>query len=153
MNPTEPNPLVPAPRAQADATTIKLGQRLPIFLAGYRTYKIRLAPAAAAAVDYDAGPRAVTLYPGNVQSLDWRADTFFTLFGQAFTPDGKLLSNALVKSPRGIAETNDEGYFQVDVRQGDVITISKGDAPPCSTRLGRVIVKDSFASIGKVTCS
>ena len=131
---------------------VRLGQRLPIFLAAYHTYGIRLEPATEASVEYDAAPRAITLYPGNVQSLGWRADKFFTLFGQAFTAEGTRLSNALVKSPRGIAETDGEGYFQVDARQGDVITISKGDAPPCSTRLGQVLVKDSFASVGKVTC-
>ncbi|HEY8434481.1 MAG TPA: TcfC E-set like domain-containing protein, partial [Sphingomicrobium sp.] len=59
------------------------GQRLPLFLQPYRSYKVRLRPLDAAGVSYDNGAREVTLYPGNVQHLAWQVERMFTIFGQA----------------------------------------------------------------------
>lgn len=131
---------------------VSAGRRLSIFVPGYRTYKVRLVPVASAPVDYDSAAREVTLYPGNVQSLAWRAETYFTVFGQATSSKGEPISDALVETPKGIAQTDGNGYFQVDIRRGDAITIAKADGPACKARVGDVTVKNDFASIGKVVC-
>jgi hypothetical protein len=131
---------------------VSTGHRLSIFVPGYRTYKVRLVPTAAVPVDYDSAAREVTLYPGNVQSLAWRAETYFTVFGQATSSNGEPISDALVQTPKGIAQTDGNGYFQVDVRRGDAISIAKADGPACKARIGEVTIRNDFASIGKVVC-
>jgi hypothetical protein len=135
------------PRAQ-----VRIGRRLSLFLPGYRTYKIRLVPAAAYSVDYDSAERTVTVYPGNVQSLAWRAESYFTLFGQAMSRDGAPIANALVQTPKGIAQTDSSGYFQVDARRDDLITIAEGEGASCHIRLPEIRVTSDFASIGKQVC-
>ena len=131
---------------------VSVGRHLSIFVPGYRTYKVRLVPTSSIAVDYDSAERKVTLYPGNVQSMSWRAESFFTVFGQAISPKGDVISDALVQTPKGVAQTDGNGYFQVDVRRGDAMTFARAEGPSCKARIGDVIVKDDFASIGKVVC-
>jgi hypothetical protein len=92
------------------------------------------------------------LYPGNVQALSWRAESFFTVFGQALSPAGVPIADALVQTAKGIAQTDANGYFQVDMRRGDVITINRSQGAACHASLGVMVVKDDFASAGKVVC-
>lgn len=131
---------------------IKVGQRLSLFVPGYRTYKIRLVPSAASPVSYDSGAREVTLYPGNVQSLEWRAKSYFTIFAQAISAKGAPIADSLVHTTQGIAQTDGNGYFQVDVSEGEPVTIALGDAAACRVQLPKMIVRNDFASIGKVVC-
>ena len=131
---------------------VKAGRNLSLFVPGYRTYRVRLVPTAASAVSYDAAARDVTLYPGNVQALEWKADSYVTVFAQAILPGGAPIANALVETAKGIAQTDSNGYFQVDVRQGDPITVSKGDAPMCQIQLPDLRIRNDFASAGKAVC-
>ena len=130
---------------------VRVGQRLSLFVPGYRTYRVRLLPVDSAAVDYDAAAREITLYPGNVQSLDWAAQSYFTLIAQAVSSDGSPIRNALVQTKKAVAETDSDGYFQIDVRRDDSIVVDR-PGQPCLVRLPKLSVHDDFASIGKVTC-
>lgn len=131
---------------------VKPGQRLSLFVPGYRTYKVRLVARAALPVSYDSASRDVTLYPGNVRSLVWAAQSYFTVFGQAVSPDGVRIADALVQTPRGVGETDSDGYFQVDARENDSIIVQRGDASRCRIDLAKLAVKGDFASVGKVIC-
>jgi hypothetical protein len=131
---------------------VRTGQRLSLFLPGYRAYKVRLVPAASSAVSFDGAAREVTLYPGNVRSLAWNAQSYFTLFAQATAPGGAPISNALVQTTKGIAETDANGYFQIDTRHDEAITIATADGAACQIRLGSLAVKNDFASAGKLVC-
>lgn len=132
---------------------VKAGRRFSIFVPGYRTYKVRLVPTGSANLDYDSATRAVTLYPGNVELLDWRAESLFTVFAQAVTRNGTPISDRLVHSARNISETDPQGYFQIDVRRGDKVMIDNGGQQACEVELSAVTVKNNFASLGKVVCS
>jgi hypothetical protein len=131
---------------------LKIGQRLSLFVPGYKTYKIRLVPTAPLPVSYDSASREVTLYPGNVQSLAWHAESFFTIFAQAMLPDGGPVADALVQTPHGVAQTDEKGYFQIDVAHGDPVKIARSDGGACQLKLPELVVKNDFASIGKVVC-
>jgi hypothetical protein len=131
---------------------VKPGRRLSLFVPAYRTYKVRLMPMAASAVSYDSAARDVTLYPGNVEALAWEADNFVTIFAQAVSAAGARIANARVETPRGIAETDANGYFQADVRKDDSIKVSTGDASTCTIHLPAFEARNDFASIGKVVC-
>jgi hypothetical protein len=131
---------------------VRAGRSLSLFVPGYRTYKVRLVPTAASAVSYDTAARDVTLYPGNVRSLDWRAESYVTVFAQAISASGAPIRNALVETSKSIAETDSNGYFQLDVRQGDPVTISNGDGPACQITLPKLVVRNDFASVGRAVC-
>jgi hypothetical protein len=131
---------------------LKVGQRLSLSVPGYRTYKVRLVPSGASPVNYDSGTRDVTLYPGNVQSLEWRVKSYFTIFAQATSVGGAPIADALVQTAQGIGQTDGNGYFQVDVSDGDAVRIASDDGKSCEVQLPKMIVKKDFASIGKVVC-
>lgn len=128
------------------------GQRLPLFLQPYRSYKVRLRPLDAAGVSYDDGAREVTLYPGNVQSLAWQVERMFTIFGQAVGADGKPLADASIQSRHGIGESDGNGYFQVDAGAGETIRFTEASGSSCEVSLGAVKAVRDFASLGKVVC-
>lgn len=131
---------------------VRIGERLSLFVAGYRAYRVRLVPADAAAVDLDETAREVTVYPGNVERLDWQVQSYVTLIARAVATDGAPIRTALVQTARAVAETDADGYFQIDLRSGDAITIAQGTGRTCQVALPRLSVHKDFASAGKVTC-
>jgi hypothetical protein len=131
---------------------IAAGQSLPIFLQPYREYAVRLRPVGAPSVDYDGAPRAVTLYPGNVEKLSWAARSFFTVFGQALRPDGRPVANASVQSQRGIGESDEHGYFQIDVAAGDMLSFDPGGGGSCHAPVSATQAREDFVPLGKVIC-
>jgi hypothetical protein len=129
---------------------IRVGQRLSFFLPAYHLYKVRLVPTDADPVMFDASTRQVTLYPGNVEALRWKAQSYFTVFGQAIGAKGSPIANARVRSGRGMSETDSNGYFQLDVTRNDSITV--GESARCKTQLANLAIKNDYAALGKVLC-
>lgn len=132
---------------------VRPGERLSLFVPGYRTYQVRLAPRAAAAVSFDAAARAVTLYPGNVQALVWKTQSYFTMFAQAVAADGRPIANARVETARSVAQTDANGYFQLDVGRNDPITIAGKGGASCHLNAPSVAPEGDLASVGKVLCT
>lgn len=131
---------------------VKVGQRTSVFVPAYRTYTVRLVPLKPMPVEFDAGSRSVTLYPGNVQTLGWKADRYFTLAARAVSSGGSPIENGLVQTQRNIAETDANGYFQIDLRDADTIKITKRSGEACKVVLPPLTVQEDFASVGKVIC-
>lgn len=131
---------------------VRVGERLSLFVPGYRTYRVRLVPVEAVNVSYDTAAREVTLYPGNVRALAWDAESYFTLFGQAVSPAGRPMANALVQTAKNIAQTDENGFFQIDVRRGDAVMIGGAGEASCRLPIGNAAVSNDYASVGKVVC-
>jgi hypothetical protein len=128
------------------------GQRLPLFLQPYRSYKVRLRPLDPAGVSYDNGAREVTLYPGNVQHLAWQVERMFTIFGQAVRANGKPLADASIQSRHGIGESDGNGYFQVDAGAGEKVRFTDASGSSCDVSLGAVKPVRDYAPLGRVVC-
>lgn len=130
---------------------VRAGGQLPIHLQPYRTYDVRVRPERAAAVTVDGAPQNVTLYPGSVRVLRWAAHSYFTAFGQAVGSDGRPIGHAMIQAPHSIGETDSNGYFQVDVSDGEAVTLTSG-----GLRCGFAISGDNpekdLVSLGKVLC-
>jgi outer membrane usher protein FimD/PapC len=130
---------------------VRAGGSLSIHLEPYRAYEVRLRPDGAAPVTFDADAQTVTLYPGTVRVVRWTAHSYFTAFGKAVSPDGTPLANAMVKAPHSIGETDDNGYFQVDVANDDMLTFTRG-SQRCEVRVTGAKPTNDLASLGKVIC-
>ncbi|HEY8593337.1 MAG TPA: TcfC E-set like domain-containing protein [Sphingomicrobium sp.] len=131
---------------------LSAGSRLPLFLQPYHSYAVRLRALTAGAVNFDAGLREVTLYPGNVQQLRWSVQKTVTIYAQALTPAGLPISDAIVQSSQGVGQTDAAGHFQVDVVAGETIRVSGSSGQPCNIALGKVNAPRDFASLGKLIC-
>jgi hypothetical protein len=128
------------------------GRRLPIFLDPYRSYEVRLRPVGSMPVSYDSTVRTITLYPGNVEHLTWTAEGLFTVFGQAVSPGGQPLANAMVTSRRGLGQTDENGFFQIDVSSNDMLAFKLDGETRCSVPIGGLNVRADYARLGKVIC-
>lgn len=131
---------------------VRAGQRLSLFLPAYRSYHVRLVPVDAPPVDYDPQAREVTLYPGNVASLRWHIERYAAFFGQAVSADGQTIRRALVQTGRNVAETDDQGYFQIDVAKGETLRFSRFGKPLCSVTGPAELPAGELVSGGKVVC-
>jgi Mat/Ecp fimbriae outer membrane usher protein len=127
-------------------------RRLPIFLEPYRSYRLRLRPVGSTSVNYDSSTRTVTLYPGNVEHLAWTAESLFTVFGQAVSPAGQPIANAMVMSRRGVGQTDDNGFFQIDVESNDALAFKLDGETKCDVTLAGLNVHGDYARLGKVVC-
>jgi hypothetical protein len=128
------------------------GRRLPLFLSPYRAYKVRLRPVNAASGWYDTAAREITLYPGNVEHVSWRVEKLFTVFGQAVRADGTPVPGAMVQSHRGVGQSDERGYFQIEVGEHETLAFTGGQGGPCEVRIPSVTPHDDYASLGKVIC-
>lgn len=126
--------------------------RLPIFLEAYRSYRMRLRPIGAAPVAYDSETRVVTLYPGNVEHLNWNADRLVTVFGQAIGPDGESVANASITFSQGIGQADEHGYFQVDAAANDVLHFQSGRGHSCNVPLAGNESDGDYVRLGRVVC-
>lgn len=132
--------------------TVSTGKPVTLFLQPYRRYGVRLRPLSATSVHYDAGVRQVTLFPGNVDRLSWKAVPTFTVFGQVVGKDGAPIANGLLKSGYGDGASNGEGYFQIDVAKGDRVTLSWASGKSCSLKLDSASPIEGYFAAGKVLC-
>lgn len=130
---------------------IRSGDRLPVHLQPYRSYEVRIRPQDAAPVSFDEGSQRVTLYPGTVRVVRWTARSYFTAFGQAVGADGRPIANALLQAPHAIGESDENGYFQIDVAAGDAIKLSRG-TEGCEIHLEAAPAAKDLISVGKVVC-
>jgi hypothetical protein len=130
---------------------LKAGERLPIFLPPYHAYSVRLRPLNAASVWYDSAARELTLYPGNVEHVTWHVEGLVTVFGRALKADGRPVAEAIVKSRRGISQSNADGYFQIETSANDVLSFENGDGV-CRIKLQEMNRNRDYASVGKVIC-
>ena len=131
---------------------LKSGGRLPIFLQPYRAYNVRLRPVNAASVWYESSTRKLTLYPGNVQHVRWRAEQLVTVFGRAVRPDGSPVADAVVTSKRALGQSDSNGYFQIDVAANETLSFTAAQGDPCTVPLGAVKSRGDYAALGKVIC-
>lgn len=127
-------------------------EQLPIFLQPYHRYKVRLRPVGGASVWYDSIVREVTLYPGTVQHLSWQVDPVVTLFGQAVRADGTPVANASVQSRRGVGESDEHGYFQIDASGREPLVFTAADGGSCRAELHEIRAAGAYSSLGKVLC-
>lgn len=130
---------------------LRAGDHLPIFLQPYQSYSVRVRAVGAAAVTYDTSARQFTVYPGTVQPLRWTVERVSTVFGRAIRPDGRPVADAVVKSLKGIGQSNSHGYFQIEIAGADQLSFSTAE-DACTVALARAIQGAEYASLGNVIC-
>jgi hypothetical protein len=131
---------------------VAAGQKATLFMQPYRQYNVRLRPLSATSVHYDAAVRQVTLFPGNVQRLSWKAVPTYTVFGRVVDKNGIPIANGLLKGSYGDGASNADGYFQIDAAAGDRVTLSTAAGQRCSLKIDSVNPNNEFFAAGKVLC-
>jgi hypothetical protein len=132
--------------------TIAAGDRVMLFLKPYQSYEVRIRPRGAGIAAFDAAPRKITLYPGNVSRLDWDVTPLFILFGRAMGTEGRPLAHADISGTHGIGRTDGEGYFQIETNGRDQLRIATRDGPSCLMTVPATHPVNGLVSAGDIKC-
>lgn len=132
--------------------TVTDGGRLVLFLQPYQAYDIRVRSRDSQISGYDATPRTVTLYPGNVAKLDWKVTPLFIFFGRAVAVNGTSVANADIRGSHGVGRTDGDGYFQIETNREDQLQLSRRTGPNCTIAVGAARAIDGFVSAGDQMC-
>ncbi len=131
--------------------TVDNGGQLVVFLQPYRAYEIRVRSRDSHISEFDAAPRTVTLYPGNVARLDWRVTPLFILFGRAVKENGTPLADVAIGGSHGIGRTDKDGYFQIETNRSDRLRVSRKNALVCNILVTAMGI-NGFVSAGDQVC-
>ena len=104
-------------------------------LSPYEQYTVSITPTGTALYDFDERERTVTLYPGNVVSLDYDAVALQLLFGRLLY-NGEPLNGVQLKGGQYPADSDDFGLFQMEVRSDkEAVEVLLDDGQVCSLPL------------------
>jgi hypothetical protein len=131
---------------------IKAGQTLGITLPAYRIYAVRLAPRGDAVLDFDAAARQVSLYPGNIQVLTWKAQKIVEVFGRVLDAFGRPMANAIIRGGRTPGLTDDNGYFQTEMTKDGKLTFEGLHNRVCEMTVTGVTAAATHLSLGPHAC-
>lgn len=124
---------------------------LSLALPPYRAYTVRIRPTSADLISYDSSPREVGLYPGSVADVTWTAAPITIRIGRLLGVDGVPLGGASISAKGVWAETDADGYFQIEAPDDTLfevvlsdgrrfgLTLPAGDANEGIVRLGTVV--------------
>ena len=130
--------------------TVGSGASRLIFLPPYEAYDVRIRPRRAQMSSYDGASRKVTLYPGNVVKLDWNTTPLVVLFGRAIRADGMPVSNGDISGSHSIGRTDEDGYFQIEAKQGETIMVN--GQQDCRMAAPTKSPVNGYVSAGEITC-
>lgn len=123
-----------------------------INLRPFSTYQVRLAQRGSAFVEYEETEKTVTLYPGNVVTLEWDAAELNVVFGKLVDETGAPIQNALISGVSGIATTDEFGLFQAEIKSNvESISVETTDSR-CEITLPEYTVKKRIGNLGKLSC-
>ena len=94
----------------------------------------------------------MTLYPGNVISVTAELEQVVVGLGRVLDVEGKAVPNALINGVRGLALTDERGYFQAEIDQGlQGFTVVKSSRK-CTVELSEFSSVQNLAMLGDLEC-
>lgn len=132
--------------------TIRANKEVFIPAAAYRTYEISFSPSGRSIESIDYKGRPMTLYPGNVVSVQARLTQLLIGIGRVVLSSGEPLQNALIEGAEGLALTDGNGMFQAEMVAGArQLTFAKG-GEACTIPLPEYRARRNVARLGKLIC-
>ena len=133
--------------------TIDLNSEVYIAAAAYETYELEFVQTgnSLAIVSYKSKP--VTLYPGNVIDVRAQLEQMVIALGKIVDDEGRPVSNALIKGVRGLALTDERGYFQAEMDQGlqEFKVVKSGRE--CNVKLPEFTTDKDVIMLGELGCT
>ena len=130
------------------------GRSTIISLPPFATYDIAIQPRGEGFHDFDQNVRRVTLYPGNVPTLDFNTQEIVVLLGQIVNEDGSVIEGGTVEYKENRVYMSSQGIFQLRVPESiEKFTVFDPDGALCDIEVPPDYpVRGGIGMIGKVTC-
>lgn len=124
-----------------------------ILLTPFESYKVRIQAIGQSLFEYREAPYVVTLYKGNVKSLNWDVSQKMVLFTKIVYPNGKPVVHKIVRGGIGINETNVDGSLQLEIVSSQrEFTVDLGNKRWCKIRLPEYKNTDGVALLNDLVC-
>lgn len=98
-----------------------------LILPSYRLYQLRLRARQSRPMTIVDPARTVSLYPGNVQEIEWKIARRVAVIGQLRDKFGMEISGATLRWQNEIALTDNNGYFQIELSPSARIEVQTRD--------------------------
>ena len=134
------------------AGIIEGDEKLSLPLPSYRSYKVRMRPIGLDLLSYDGATRDVGLYPGGIVKLSWKVAPITIKFGRLIDESGAFVAHATITGKGVWTETDDQGYFQIEVADNAELIITRNDGRSFAMTLPSADTVEEFAQLGDVAC-
>jgi len=131
---------------------VRAGDTLSVAVPSYKRYAVRLRSIGEDIMRFDGGTKQVSLYPGNVSRLVWRAHAVVAMFGRILWADGSPAAGAMVSAGDAIGGTDAAGFFQIEASPDALLRLQAADGRTCSLQLTAVPSTQGYAALGTLTC-
>jgi hypothetical protein len=132
--------------------TARAGTKTVLSLRPYESYSVRLKVRGNDFVYFDDKEHKVTLYPGNVVTLNWQADKINIIFGRIQDSAGNPVANGLLKDVAGLATTDEFGVFQAEIVETATEFQVQTRSALCTVKLPQIVARNGVASVGNLLC-
>jgi len=102
---------------------------------------------------FDETPREVTLYPGNVNALNWKIDRVLVLIGKVVDVHGDPIKNARINNVGTFAGTDERGWFQIETGKTQSLELQQTDGSTCRVDLGEYNSEEDVHVFDQLICS
>ncbi len=132
--------------------TAKVGKRTVLPLAAFKTYRISIRSISDEILHFDEAPRSVTLYPGNVETLNYQVEPITVLITRIELADGSPAARMKIKNAIGYAVTDQDGWLQAEISGKEALELSKSGQTICNIELPELNINQGVAFIDKLVC-
>ncbi len=141
------------------------GRRVPLTLMPYREYQISLIDRGTALVNFDAEPRRLVLYPGDVKTLDWQLQRVNVIVGRLqrirefcseVTGECHTLrlpvADIRIEGLEGFTFTDADGFFQGEIRNGQSTLRVNFAGQECQLDISQLQVENGVIRAPNLIC-
>ena len=131
----------------------KIGHRTVLPLIAFQTYSISIRSQSDELLHFDEGLRKVTLYPGNVETLDYEVQPITVLITRIELKDGEPASRMRIDNAIGYAVTDQDGWLQAEIIGTKPLEVSKNGVATCKIELPELEIKQGVAFVESLVCN
>lgn len=126
------------------------GQTRFLELPAYKQYEIRLKPVLTGPLNINSPARNVTLLPGNAPLIRWEVSALSVVFARLVDQNGIGIAGASIRSRHSFADTDANGYFQIEASSGESLEISYKEGGVNQLGLPSFFGPEEFYELGEL---
>ncbi len=131
----------------------KIGKETVLPLDAFHTYLIGIRSRSNELLHYDETKRKITLYPGNVQTINYEIQPITVLITRILMADGTPASRVKIANAIGYAVTDEDGWIQAEISGNKPLEITKQGSAVCRIDLPELEIKQGVAFVDSLSCN
>lgn len=145
--------------------SVRGGYRVPVVLPAYDQYRLSLRDRGITLLSLDNTPRSITLYPGEAEALNYTLERINIIVSRLYYMREvcsdvtnecyqipQVLAGARISGLKGLAFSDEEGYFQGEI-PADATTLEANiDGQPCRVDVSAIDVKNGVMRASRLYC-